>query len=442
MQLICLTVKPSGGVVAFPASMPQHRIHREWLLNLLSDGLRTSLDFHICEKRNVFNSLFIHYVSCLSTPQEKVAILRTLNSAVKIKSTACTLYEHALLTWVSNVIEESDLSDLEVLKNLCAVVESLEANIPDHFYFTTILWKLIPKVKFLDVCAIKSLISTLLKSLSVMKNSNNSDWSKYRISAANMNQLYEVWNSLIKKLETKKNALMEDEISFETSKINECLPIFAKISIFWEPMLNEDMPEEFDLPIWLHKCAKTDTKHGLVKRKDSGLPRLCGLSFKEIGSRVGRNQTTIMRICDRWMQEGTTDRCGRSHPPQCTPSCEDRQIVRMAVTDRSVTSRTVAQHIESVTHHLVSARTVRRRLQQSGLSARRLLLGLPLTQNHRCLRRQLCDERRMWATEWNEVVFTDESRICLQHHVGQIRVWRHRGERMLNSYVMHHHGPA
>ncbi|GFX00120.1 uncharacterized protein TNCV_296091 [Trichonephila clavipes] len=46
------------------------------------------------------------------------------------------------------------------------------------------------------------------------------------------------------------------------------------------------------------------------------------------------------------MQEGTTDRRGRSHPPQCTTSREDRQIVRMTVTNRSVTSRTVAQHIE------------------------------------------------------------------------------------------------
>ncbi|GFX47621.1 transposable element Tcb1 transposase [Trichonephila clavipes] len=171
--------------------------------------------------------------------------------------------------------------------------------------------------------------------------------------------------------------------------------------------------------------------------------RDCGLSFREIGSRVGRNQTNIMRICDHWMQEGTTDRRGRSHPSQCTTSPEDRQIVCMTVADRSVTSRTVAQHIESVTHHSVSARTIRCRLQPSGLSARRPLLGLPLTQNRRCLRHQWCDERGMWAAEWNEVVFTDESRICLQHQDGRIRVRRHHGERMLNSYVMHRHtGPA
>ncbi|GFW20362.1 transposable element Tcb1 transposase [Trichonephila clavipes] len=74
---------------------------------------------------------------------------------------------------------------------------------------------------------------------------------------------------------------------------------------------------------------------------------------KEIGSRVGRKQTTVMRICDRWMQEGRTDRRGRTHPPQCTTS--------------------------------LSARTIRCRLQQSGLSAGRPLLGLPLTQNHRRL---------------------------------------------------------
>ncbi|GFV64597.1 transposable element Tcb1 transposase [Trichonephila clavipes] len=170
--------------------------------------------------------------------------------------------------------------------------------------------------------------------------------------------------------------------------------------------------------------------------------RDCGLSFREIGS-FRRNQVTVMRICDGWMQQGTTDRRSRSHPSQCTTSREDRQIVPMAVTDRLVISRTTAQHIESVTHHSVSARIIRRRLQQSDLSARRSLLGLPLTQNHRRLHRQWCDERRMWVAEWNEVVFIDESCICLQRHDGRIRVWRHCGERMLNSCVMHHHtGPV
>ncbi|GFU59806.1 transposable element Tcb1 transposase [Trichonephila clavipes] len=147
--------------------------------------------------------------------------------------------------------------------------------------------------------------------------------------------------------------------------------------------------------------------------------RDCGLSFREIGSRVGRNQRTVIRICDCWMQEGTMDRRGRSLPSQSTNSRKDRQIVRLAEMDRSVTSRTIRKHIESVTHHSVFERTIRRHLQQKGLSARRPLLDLPLTQNHGRLRHQWCDERRIWTAECNEVVFTDESCICLQHHDGR-----------------------
>ncbi|GFU88040.1 transposable element Tcb1 transposase [Trichonephila clavipes] len=45
--------------------------------------------------------------------------------------------------------------------------------------------------------------------------------------------------------------------------------------------------------------------------------------------------------------------------------------------------------------------------------------------------------------EGNDIVFTEESRFCLQHRDGPTRVWRHRGERLLNCCVMHHHtGPA
>ncbi|GFV82730.1 transposable element Tcb1 transposase [Trichonephila clavipes] len=144
---------------------------------------------------------------------------------------------------------------------------------------------------------------------------------------------------------------------------------------------------------------------------DTSRERNASLTQSDIGNRVGRNQTTVMRICDPWMQEGKKDQRGRSHPPQCTTS--------------------------------LSVRTIQRRLQQSGRSARRPLLGLPLTQNHRRLHRQWCNERSMWAAEWNEVVFTDESRICLKHHDGRIRVWRHRGKRMLNSCVIHRQpGPA
>lgn len=171
--------------------------------------------------------------------------------------------------------------------------------------------------------------------------------------------------------------------------------------------------------------------------------RDCGLSFREIGHRVGRSQATVMRICNRWMQEGTTDRQQRLQPPRRTTPREDRHIVRMAMVERTATSAAISQGIQCVTQQSVSARTIRRRLQYSGLSARRPLLRLPLTLNHRRFRLQWCSERRRWTSEWHDIVFSDESRFCLQYHDGRIRVWRHRGERLLNCCVMHRHtGPA
>ncbi|GFU41734.1 transposable element Tcb1 transposase [Trichonephila clavipes] len=140
------------------------------------------------------------------------------------------------------------------------------------------------------------------------------------------------------------------------------------------------------------------------------------------------------------MQEDTTDRRGLSHPPQCTTSREERQIVHMAVTDLSVISRTIAQHIESVTHHSVSARNIRRHLQQSGLSARRTLLGLPLTQNHRHLRRQWCNEKGYGCQNRIKLsVLTSHASVCNTTVVG-FESGDTYGERMLN---MHRHtGPA
>ncbi|UYV61883.1 IKK1 [Cordylochernes scorpioides] len=65
---------------------------------------------------------------------------------------------------------------------------------------------------------------------------------------------------------------------------------------------------------------------------------------REIAKKKGKHREHMKKI-----YEDTKDQRVRSHPPQCTTSRADRQIGRMAVTDRSVTSRTVAQHIQSVT---------------------------------------------------------------------------------------------
>ncbi|GFV33717.1 uncharacterized protein TNCV_4568321 [Trichonephila clavipes] len=63
-----------------------------------------------------------------------------------------------------------------------------------------------------------------------------------------------------------------------------------------------------------------------------------------------------MRICHRWMQEETTDRASRSHPPHCTSARNYRWIVCMAVMDHAATSRTKAQQ-QTQSHALFGVRS-------------------------------------------------------------------------------------
>ncbi|GFV07961.1 transposable element Tc3 transposase [Trichonephila clavipes] len=110
--------------------------------------------------------------------------------------------------------------------------------------------------------------------------------------------------------------------------------------------------------------------------------RDCGLSFREKSVNV---LDETKQLCDADLSSldaGRNDGPTRPiTPPCCTTARDARRIVRMAMMDHAATSRTIAQQIQSVLHHSVSARTIRRRLQQSGMPARRPLLRLPLTGN-------------------------------------------------------------
>ncbi|GFW70672.1 transposable element Tcb2 transposase [Trichonephila clavipes] len=63
----------------------------------------------------------------------------------------------------------------------------------------------------------------------------------------------------------------------------------------------------------------------------------------------------------------------------------------------------------------VSSQTVRNRLHERGLYARRPMVCIPLTPRHRAARRRWAAEHRDWEQhDWSQVLFTDESRFSLE----------------------------
>ncbi|GFT62065.1 transposable element Tcb2 transposase [Trichonephila clavipes] len=88
------------------------------------------------------------------------------------------------------------------------------------------------------------------------------------------------------------------------------------------------------------------------------------------------------------------------------------------------------QHVRSATGTTISTQTVRNRLHGVGLYARRPMVCVRLTSRHRRDRREWATEHVNWRrNEWNNVLFSDESRFSVHPDNRRIFIWRDRSSR-------------
>ncbi|GFY33204.1 transposable element Tcb2 transposase [Trichonephila clavipes] len=76
----------------------------------------------------------------------------------------------------------------------------------------------------------------------------------------------------------------------------------------------------------------------------------------------------------------------------------------------------------------ISRKTVARRLRGGGLYARRPVVCVPLTRQHRTAHLQWCREHHNWTEQdWAWVLFSDESRFSLSSDCRRQLIWRESG---------------
>ena len=124
---------------------------------------------------------------------------------------------------------------------------------------------------------------------------------------------------------------------------------------------------------------------------------------------------------------------GQVDHARVTSHAEDRQIVLRYLRNPFLTATSTRNELF---RGRLSAQTVRNRLRTAHLQARRPYCGPILTQLHR-RQRQLWAQRHLRWTQrnWNQVVFSDESRFNLRFADGRARVWRRRHERYAQCCV-------
>ncbi|GFV04975.1 transposable element Tcb2 transposase [Trichonephila clavipes] len=99
----------------------------------------------------------------------------------------------------------------------------------------------------------------------------------------------------------------------------------------------------------------------------------------------------------------------------------------------------VADHFQA-SGKRISATTVRNRLHNAGLYARRPVVCVPL--NGRQRRNRLCWAREhvSWTQQqWASVLFTDESRFTMESDSGRLLIWREQRTRYHQSNTVERH---
>jgi transposase len=163
-----------------------------------------------------------------------------------------------------------------------------------------------------------------------------------------------------------------------------------------------------------------------------------GMATREIARHFNCDQSTIVRLHQRFLATGTTNDRARPGQPRVTTLAQDRHILLMHRRNRFQTATQTAAHTRG-TRGLISANTVRRRLHSSGLQNRSPNIGPILTRRHRT-------NRLAWAqqnihrprAEWRSTMFSDESRFNVSFADRRNRVWRRPGERYADVCIVQH----
>ncbi|GFW40812.1 transposable element Tc1 transposase [Trichonephila clavipes] len=157
--------------------------------------------------------------------------------------------------------------------------------------------------------------------------------------------------------------------------------------------------------------------------------KTAGWSTHRVAGQVDRSECAIRNCWEQWTREGTHARKTRSGVTRKTMRKEDRKIVREALVKPTVTRSTIRGDVGVA----IAPQTISRHLAEANLKSKRPFRELPLTPEHRQLRLQWCQARSMWnSTDWQTVVFSDESRFVWGTDDNRVRVWRCPGSSMAN----------
>ena len=149
-----------------------------------------------------------------------------------------------------------------------------------------------------------------------------------------------------------------------------------------------------------------------------------GCSYSTVAKQFGVSKSVISYWVKRDRETGSVAKAKRCGTKRKTTDRQDAAMVNRHEEDPFTPTKTTANDFE------VSCSTVRRRLKLKGLNCRVPYVGQVLKQEHLDARLQWGINKRRWfGPQWEQVLFSDESRFNINFNDGRINIRRHSGTR-------------
>jgi len=151
----------------------------------------------------------------------------------------------------------------------------------------------------------------------------------------------------------------------------------------------------------------------------------------EVAKSFNVTLATVYSLKKKFERHGTVKRLAGSGRPRKTSKAIDDQIKEAHDSDRFKTS------VETADEFNLSAKTVRRRLAERGLNARRPAVKPRLTAEHKQLRLKWAKKYRRFTWEdWKKVIFSDETSFSVSQTGRGSWCYRYKNERYQENTIL------
>ena len=173
-----------------------------------------------------------------------------------------------------------------------------------------------------------------------------------------------------------------------------------------------------------------------VARKQIEVLSKEGKTVREIAQQLGMPKSTVQDTLGRIKKHGVLKSLPRSGRKRKTTPRIDRKILTLAENSVRPNSIDITKQLRELELVNISHRTVRNRLHEYDLHGKALAKKPLLTKRHIAKRLAFAKQYQNWTVDnWKKVLWSDETKICLNGSDGRRWTWRRPGELMQHKHV-------